>query len=217
MTTWRQSRSLLLPLESNRCASRTPAQPVWVPRVQPPLSLHATLSLPPHLERALHTRRHVPSARGGGRRATRGVLQVFQPGVHEVPAGEELDYDRTAYDCLHKWALDWPCLSFDVCKDALGERRTAFPHTAYMVAGTQAAAGERNHVSVMKLSALTQGQHGKARPPSGAAHLTFMRPSALVRRATPCIIVRVRVRDWALARAEGSRQRVGRQHERQRL
>lgn len=23
---------------------------------------------------------------------------------------EELDYDPTAYDCLHRLQLDWPCL-----------------------------------------------------------------------------------------------------------
>lgn len=88
-------------------------------------------------------------------------MQVFQPGVHELEDGEELDYDRTAYDCLHKWALEWPCLSFDVVKDALGAPRTAFPHTAFMIAGTQAAAGARNYLSVMRLAGLTQGDHGR--------------------------------------------------------
>lgn len=24
--------------------------------------------------------------------------------------GEALDYDPTAYDCLHQFTLDWPCL-----------------------------------------------------------------------------------------------------------
>jgi ribosome assembly protein RRB1 len=93
--------------------------------------------------------------------STSDPQQVFQPGVHDVPEGEELDYDRTAYDCLHKWALDWPCLSFDICRDSLGDSRSSFPHTAYMVAGTQAAPGQKNHLAVIKLSALTQGDHGK--------------------------------------------------------
>jgi len=37
-------------------------------------------------------------------------IQVFKPGHHGLGEGEELDYDRTAYDCLHKWSLPWPCL-----------------------------------------------------------------------------------------------------------
>jgi ribosome assembly protein RRB1 len=88
-------------------------------------------------------------------------MQVFQPGVHQLEEGQQLDYDRTAYDCLHKWALDWPSLSFDIVKDSLGGPRSSFPLTAFMVAGTQAAPGEQNYISVMKLSALTQGDHGK--------------------------------------------------------
>jgi ribosome assembly protein RRB1 len=50
---------------------------------------------------------------------------------------EELDYDPTAYDCLHKFALEWPCLSFDFVRDELGGPRSTFPHTVFMVAGTQ--------------------------------------------------------------------------------
>lgn len=50
---------------------------------------------------------------------------------------EELSYDPTAYDCLHKFALEWPCLSFDFVRDELGGPRSAFPHTVFMVAGTQ--------------------------------------------------------------------------------
>ncbi|GFH08685.1 glutamate-rich WD repeat domain-containing protein, partial [Haematococcus lacustris] len=35
---------------------------------------------------------------------------VWRPGVDPVGEDEELDYDRTAYDCLHRLELDWPCL-----------------------------------------------------------------------------------------------------------
>lgn len=41
---------------------------------------------------------------------TNSMSQVFKPGQHGLREGEELDYDRTAYDCLHKWSLQWPCL-----------------------------------------------------------------------------------------------------------
>jgi ribosome assembly protein RRB1 len=38
------------------------------------------------------------------------VAQVWRPGVDPVEDDEELDYDPTAYDCLHRLQLDWPCL-----------------------------------------------------------------------------------------------------------
>lgn len=31
-------------------------------------------------------------------------------GVDEVGEDEELQYDPTAYDCMHVMSLDWPCL-----------------------------------------------------------------------------------------------------------
>lgn len=31
-------------------------------------------------------------------------------GVDEVGDDEELQYDPTAYDCMHVMSLDWPCL-----------------------------------------------------------------------------------------------------------
>ena len=87
--------------------------------------------------------------------------QVWRPGVDPVADGEELDYDPTAYDCLHRFALEWPCLSFDVVRDGLGGPRAAFPHTVFMVAGTQAAQPRQNTLAVLKLAALGQGRHGK--------------------------------------------------------
>jgi hypothetical protein len=68
-------------------------------------------------------------------------LQVWRPGVDPVGEGEELSYDPTAYDCLHKFSLEWPCLSFDFVKDDLGGPRSTFPHTVFMVAGTQVSTG----------------------------------------------------------------------------
>jgi hypothetical protein len=64
-------------------------------------------------------------------------VQVWRPGVDPMAEDEELDYDPTAYDCLHKFALEWPCLSFDFVRDELGGPRSTFPHTVFMVAGTQ--------------------------------------------------------------------------------
>jgi len=87
--------------------------------------------------------------------------QVWRPGIDPLADDEELDYDPTAYDCLHRFNLEWPCLSFDMVRDALGAPRAAFPHTVFMVAGTQAAQARQNHIAVLKLAALGQGRHGK--------------------------------------------------------
>ena len=80
--------------------------------------------------------------------------EVWRPGVDGMDADEELEYDPTVYDCLHAWSLEWPCLSFDVMRDELGENRQNFPHSMFMVAGTQAERAEQNTLSVMRLTRL---------------------------------------------------------------
>lgn len=45
------------------------------------------------------------------------LTRVIQP-------GQELEYDSTAYDMLHKMSLEWSCLSFDIIRDSLGIQRT---------------------------------------------------------------------------------------------
>ena len=89
------------------------------------------------------------------------MAQVWLPGAG-VSEGEELQYDPTAYDCLSSMRLDWPCLSFDVLRDHLGGPRAAFPHTLFMVAGTQAAQAKLNYLAVCKVAGLAQGRHGAA-------------------------------------------------------
>eukprot|EP00879_Flechtneria_rotunda_P014031 GHRR01014658.1.p1 GENE.GHRR01014658.1~~GHRR01014658.1.p1 ORF type:complete len:366 (+),score=106.34 GHRR01014658.1:218-1315(+) len=89
------------------------------------------------------------------------VSAVWRPGIDPVGEDEELDYDPTAYDCLHKFSLEWPCLSFDIVRDDLGAPRSSFPHTVFMVAGTQAASARQNYLAVLKLAELGQGRHGK--------------------------------------------------------
>ncbi|KAI3890467.1 hypothetical protein MKX03_025009 [Papaver bracteatum] len=46
--------------------------------------------------------------------------KVWQPGVDTLEEGEELQYDISAYDCLHAFHVGWPCLSFDILRDTLG-------------------------------------------------------------------------------------------------
>jgi hypothetical protein len=50
--------------------------------------------------------------------------QVFNPGVDKVNPDEELVYDYSVYEMLHRIEVEWPCLSFDVVPDKLGQRRT---------------------------------------------------------------------------------------------
>ena len=42
-------------------------------------------------------------------------MQVWRPGIDPLAEDEELDYDPTAYDCLHRLQLDWPCLRWECC------------------------------------------------------------------------------------------------------
>lgn len=95
-------------------------------------------------------------------------MKVWQPGVDELGADEELQFDPTAYDCLHTFNLGWPCLSFDILRDALGVVRNEFPHTLFIVAGTQADTAAKNAVTVARLSNIT-GTRRKQVPADGDA------------------------------------------------
>lgn len=49
--------------------------------------------------------------------------QVWRPGIDQLPEGEELEYDPSAYIMYHSMRTEWPCLSFDVIRDTLGDNR----------------------------------------------------------------------------------------------
>lgn len=49
--------------------------------------------------------------------------QVWRPGVDELQDGETLEYDPSAYVTYHSLKTEWPCLSFDIIKDNLGDGR----------------------------------------------------------------------------------------------
>ncbi|KAH0857068.1 hypothetical protein HID58_085329 [Brassica napus] len=78
--------------------------------------------------------------------------RVWQPGVDKLEEGEELQCDPSAYNSLHGFHVGWPCLSFDILGDKLGLNRTEFPHTLYMVAGTQAEKAPLNSIGLFKIS-----------------------------------------------------------------
>jgi len=63
----------------------------------------------------------------------------------------EMMYDRSAYHANQAFFLGWPCLSFDVLRDNLGGNRDQFPHTLYMVAGTQADQAKNNRIVVARI------------------------------------------------------------------
>ncbi|KAK4888684.1 hypothetical protein LTR27_012470 [Elasticomyces elasticus] len=84
--------------------------------------------------------------------------ETFIPGRHKLDAGQTLAPDLSTYEMLHTLEPTWPCLSFDVLRDGLGDDRKSFPATVYAVAGTQAARGreKENNIMVMKLSGLSR-------------------------------------------------------------
>lgn len=84
--------------------------------------------------------------------------QTFIPGRHKLEKGQTLSPDESAYDMLHTLSSTWPCLSFDIVKDSLGDNRKTYPATMYAVAGTQAASGKsnKNELMVMKMSGLSR-------------------------------------------------------------
>uniref|UniRef100_A0A803MDF2 Histone-binding protein RBBP4-like N-terminal domain-containing protein n=1 Tax=Chenopodium quinoa TaxID=63459 RepID=A0A803MDF2_CHEQI len=77
--------------------------------------------------------------------------RVWQPGVDTVGEDEELQWDPSAYNSYHAFHMGWPCLSFDIIQDTLGLVRTEFPHTVYVVAGTQADKPSLNSIEIFKL------------------------------------------------------------------
>ncbi|KAG5189476.1 WD40-repeat-containing domain protein [Tribonema minus] len=85
-------------------------------------------------------------------------VRTFRPGLDEVPEGEEMEYDPSAYHMYHSLRPEWPCLSFDFIRDKLGTNRVRYPHIVFAVAGTQAARGQPNKIQVMKLADLHKTQ-----------------------------------------------------------
>eukprot|EP00033_Pygsuia_biforma_P000295 GCRY01000362.1.p1 GENE.GCRY01000362.1~~GCRY01000362.1.p1 ORF type:complete len:488 (-),score=112.96 GCRY01000362.1:100-1563(-) len=80
--------------------------------------------------------------------------RAWRPGVDSLAEDETLDYDPSAYYMLHRFHTEWPCLSFDVLRDTLGVERKSFPHTMFLVAGTQADDAANNQLVVVKASDL---------------------------------------------------------------
>ena len=84
--------------------------------------------------------------------------QTFIVGRNKLEPGQTLSPDLSTYEMLHALSTPWPCLSFDIVKDGLGEDRKTYPATMYAVAGTQAESKreKENQLMVMKFSGLSR-------------------------------------------------------------
>ncbi|PKI85954.1 Ribosome assembly protein rrb1 [Malassezia vespertilionis] len=80
--------------------------------------------------------------------------ETYIPGVQKLEDGQTLVPDQSVYDMFHRMNVTWPCLSFDFLHDHLGTQRKTFPHTSFLVTGTQADTAKNNEVIVMKASAM---------------------------------------------------------------
>lgn len=77
--------------------------------------------------------------------------QVWRPGIDQLEEGETLEYDPSAYIMYHQIGAEWPCLSFDILRDTLGDARTRFPHTMFIAAGSQADRAQNNKITLLSL------------------------------------------------------------------
>ena len=84
--------------------------------------------------------------------------EVYLPGRHILAKDEILEPDDSVYEMRHVMGVDWPCLSFDVLRDNLGDERQRYPATAYIVSGTQADVPKNNELVVYKMSSLHRTQ-----------------------------------------------------------
>ncbi|KAF5130361.1 Ribosome assembly protein RRB1 [Metarhizium anisopliae] len=54
---------------------------------------------------------------------------TFIVGRNKLEPGQTLAPDLSTYEMLHNLSTPWPCLSFDIVRDALGDNRKAYPAT----------------------------------------------------------------------------------------
>ncbi|KND90820.1 Ribosome assembly protein RRB1 [Tolypocladium ophioglossoides CBS 100239] len=87
---------------------------------------------------------------------------TFIVGRSKLEPGQTLAPDLTTYEMLHNLSTPWPCLSFDIVRDSLGDNRRVYPATMYTVAGTQAdySKSQDNQLLVNKFSGLSRMEKG---------------------------------------------------------
>lgn len=89
---------------------------------------------------------------------------AFIVGRSKLEPGQTLAPDPSTYHMLHNLSTPWPCLSFDIIPDALGDNRKVYPATMYTVSGTQAegSRSQENALMVMKFAGLSRMDRGGA-------------------------------------------------------
>lgn len=87
-----------------------------------------------------------------------GGPSTFIVGRSKLEPGQTLAPDPTTYHMLHNLSTPWPCLSFDIVRDTLGDNRKVYPATMYTVSGTQAegSRSRENALMVMKFAGLSK-------------------------------------------------------------
>lgn len=83
---------------------------------------------------------------------------AFIPGSRALEKDEILEPDDSVYIMRHSMNVNWPCLSFDILRDSLGDGRQRYPATVYVVSGTQADIPKNSELSVYKMSSLHRTQ-----------------------------------------------------------
>ncbi|KAK2195452.1 bifunctional WD40-YVTN repeat-like-containing domain superfamily/Histone-binding protein RBBP4 [Babesia duncani] len=85
---------------------------------------------------------------------------VWRKSDRPLEKDEILQVAPGCYAMLHTIIPNWSCLSFDILKDDLGACRLSFPHTSYIVTGTQpdASHATQSLIHVMKWSNMTQNE-----------------------------------------------------------
>ena len=88
--------------------------------------------------------------------------QTFIPGRSVLQPGQSLTPDPSTYEMLHTLSTTWPCLSFDIVPDNLGNPRKQYPRTVFAVTGTQAESSRsrENELLILKLSSLSRMDRG---------------------------------------------------------
>lgn len=102
----------------------------------------------------------VDAKEGGG--AAGGGASTFIVGRSKLEEGQILAPDPSTYHMLHNLSTPWPCLSFDIVRDTLGDKRNVYPATMYTVSGTQAEGrrADENALMVIKFSGLSRMDRG---------------------------------------------------------
>ncbi|CAK7203153.1 Ribosome assembly protein rrb1 [Sporothrix eucalyptigena] len=114
----------------------------------------------PDAEREAEERAAAMDVDGGNGSGAQAAPGTFIVGRTRLEPGQSLAPDPSAYDMLHSLNTPWPCLSFDLLRDQLGDNRKTYPATMYTVAGTQAQSDQAsdNQLMVLKFSSLGKMQ-----------------------------------------------------------